>query len=210
MGKEVFRLKGLIFDCDGVLIDSREANRRFYDSILRQMGLPGMSVQQVDYVHTRTVSESIEHIVPRHRLDEALEIASGMGYEEVLPYIRLEPGLIEFLQALADRGIRRAVNTNRTGTMELILERFQLASYFSPVMTAMRLSNAKPHPESVQRILSDWGLPLEQVAYLGDSEVDEQTAGAAGVAFWAYKNRDLKAERFVSDFRSLQQELGSL
>jgi HAD superfamily hydrolase (TIGR01549 family) len=200
-------LHGIIFDCDGVLIDSREANRRFYTLILQRMGLPEMSEEQVDYVHTHTVSESIEHIVPGPRLDEAKEIAKGLGYEQVLPFIRVEPGLAEFLEALASLGIRRAINTNRTGTMDLILDRFGLRPYFSPVITASRLSNAKPHPESVQRILRDWGLSHDQAAYLGDSEVDEKTARAAGIEFWSYRNDNLDAERHVSDYFSLVREI---
>ena len=69
----------------------------------------------------------------------------------------MEPHLIETLKTLKDRGIKTAISTNRTTTMEYIMEKFDLNQYFDMVVTALPkdVKNPKPHPESVEKILTD-------------------------------------------------------
>lgn len=198
------KIKGVIFDCDGVLVDSMDANRMFYNLIRERMGLLSMTPEEEEYVHAHAVEQSLARIIPPERLEEADEIRAELDYRDILPYVRLEPGLVPFLDMLKTRGVLMAVNTNRSTTMDLLLEVFDLRHYFFPVMSAGRLSHAKPNPEGVFRILEVWGLAKNEVAYLGDSVLDERTARAAGVRFWAYKNHALLASMYVDDFESLQ------
>lgn len=202
--KDAYRsVQGIIFDCDGVLIDSKEANRRYYNTIRQKAGLGPMSPEQEDFVHAHSVQRALEHILPAELLGRMRRERSRVDYREFLFHIRLESGLLPLLTELKNKGIPMAVNTNRTDTMDLILERFELRPYFHPVVTANRVCWAKPHPESLHRILGFWRLKPEQVAYIGDSSVDQDTAGSAGVPFWAYKNPLLRADLHVPDFWAL-------
>ena len=203
-------LRGIIFDCDGVLINSRDSNVRYYNMIKERLGLPPMSKEEEDFVHTHTVLESIRFIVPQERYEEAVEISRTIPYKEVLKLIKLEDGLIEFLDLLKDINIKMAVNTNRTTTMGLILEKFNLKGYFDPVITADKLTNPKPHPESVNLILTYWKLKPDEVVYIGDSEVDEKTAKNANVDFWSYKNFFLKANLYIPDYDTLSNRFQKL
>ena len=56
-------LKGVIFDCDGVLVASKEANKQYYNLILKGLGMPPMNSEQEDYMHMHTVDESIKYLV---------------------------------------------------------------------------------------------------------------------------------------------------
>lgn len=199
--------KGIIFDCDGVLIESRKANQTFYNLILQALGLQTMSRQQEEYVHSHTVQESIRHIVPESRLQEALEAARGISYTQVLSHIELQAGLEDLLQTLRDKGLMSGINTNRTNTMGLILQRFGLNGYFQPVVTSDMVKRPKPDPESLFMVLENWGLDVGQVVFIGDSLVDAQAAKDAGIDFWAYRNPDLQAELHVFDFAHLSQVL---
>ncbi|MCF8030358.1 MAG: HAD family hydrolase [Desulfohalobiaceae bacterium] len=196
-------LRGVIFDCDGVLIDSREANVRFYNLILEALGLPEMAPEDEDYVHSRTVMESLRHIVPHSELERAFQEAGRISYKAVLPWIRLQDGLIQALERLRSKGVPCAINTNRTGTMGLVLDQFGLRPYFSPVVTANTVQHPKPHPESLYWILSAWELTPENVVFIGDTDVDCRTAAAAGVPFWAFQNGDLAAKRHIGDHREV-------
>jgi len=199
--------QGIIFDCDGVLISSREANKKFYNMILKNLFLPEMSREQEEYVHCHTVSESLQYIVPEHLVSEAKRTAENISYEQVLPYIELQEGLFNFLQVLSKLKVRCAVNTNRSNTMKLILEKFRLFPYFSPVITSLDVQNPKPDPESVFYILNFWNVHNKSVVFIGDSWVDEQTAISAGVEFWAYKNPDLKeATLNISDYKEISEQ----
>lgn len=197
-------LKGLIFDCDGVLFDSRASNVLYYNAILEVMGLPPMDKEGEDYVHTHTVWQSLTFITPPERHDEIPEARAKVNYfTQVLPHLVPEPGLFQLLAWLKSRGFQLAVSTNRTNTMDRVVSRFQLDRFFWPVMTAQN-SMAKPHPEPVHTILSKWGARPEEVAYIGDSAVDQATAEAGGVSFWAYKNPGLNAWLHVKDFWTLR------
>ena len=201
--------KGIIFDCDGVLIKSREANKRFYNMVLDQLSLPEMSSEQEDYVHCHTVPQSLQYIVPDHLIEEANRAAANISYEQLIPYIQLQEGIINFLQALKNIGLGCAVNTNRSHTMKLILENFGMESYFSPVVTSLDVQKSKPDPESIYYILNFWNARNSEVVFIGDSWVDEHTAVSAGVEFWAYQNPELLgASMNITDYNQIAEQLG--
>jgi phosphoglycolate phosphatase len=201
------RIKGFVFDCDGVLFDSKHANCMYYNHILELLGLGPMDRNQEEYVHAHSVHDSIARIVPRERIVEANALRATIPYEKFLGYLRPEPGLYELLTSIRDLGYRLAVNTNRTTTMDLLLERFDLGKFFFPVITAGKVSNPKPHPESLHLILRYWGADPGEVIFIGDSLVDEGTALAAGTLFWSYKNEKLQASCLIPDFWSMRQAL---
>jgi len=115
----------------------------------------------------------------------------------------MEPHLIETLTLLKEKGIWRAINTNRTTTMPHIMERFGLRPYFDRVVTALDVKNPKPHRESVDKIVDAFNLDRKEVVFVGDSEVDQQAAESAGVKFIAYKNKELAGSASIDDHRDL-------
>lgn len=198
-------IKGVIFDCDGVLVDSKDSNRMFYNFIRQKLGMLPITPEEEEFVHANAVLISIAHIVPPERLAEAEAARKEIDYSDLLPFTFLEPGLVGLLDSLRDRGLRLGVNTNRTDSMGMLLESFELTEYFSPVVTAGTVKHPKPNPEGVHRILREWNLSRQEVAFIGDSQVDEATARAAGVTFWAYKNPRLAAHLHVDDFEALRE-----
>ncbi len=83
------------------------------------------------------------------------------------------------------------------------MQRFGLGSYFDMVVTALDVKNPKPHPESVEMILEQFGLSRFEAIFVGDSEVDRQTALSSGVRFIAYKNREIPGDLVIDDHLDL-------
>lgn len=182
------RPKGIIFDCDGVLIDSRAANAAYYNRVLDLLRLPPMTAEQEAYAFMATSRQALEYIVPPALHGRIAEACRRISYcRDILPLVLLQDGLRELLDKLATAGIRRAVHTNRTDTMEAVLRFFGVERYFSPVMTAGNVA-PKPSPEGVREILRQWNHAPEEVLFLGDSAIDAQTAANAGVPFVAFRN----------------------
>lgn len=201
------KIKGIVFDCDGVLINSKQANIKYYNLVLEMMNLPPLTIEQVEFVHSHTVQESIRHIVPPDKIQQALEVSKEIPYSQVLKYIELESGLIELLTLLKNMNICCAVNTNRNHSIELVLEYFNLDSFFYPVISASTVTWPKPHPESLFQILQVWSFSQQQVVFIGDTSVDQQAANAAYMDFWSYKNNTLQAEMHISDYWTLAKEI---
>ncbi|NDY55907.1 HAD-IA family hydrolase [Desulfovibrio sulfodismutans] len=202
---ELSAVRGVVFDCDGVLVDSLDANRMYYNLIRERMGLLSMTPEEEEYVHAHSVTKSMARIIPPERLEEAEAIRRGFDYRDIMPYVYLEPGLRELLVLLRQKNVRMGILTNRTNTMDLVLETFDLSLFFYPVVTAGRISHPKPCPEGLHRILAAWELSASQVAYIGDTALDERAARAAGVTFWAYKNPALLAAMHIPNYDSLRQ-----
>ncbi len=200
-------LKGIIFDCDGVLFDSREVNVRFYNQVRAYFELEPMSEDEGEFVHMHSVQDSLKHILPEKFLSRLIEIREQVDYKELIPFMRMEEGLHRVLEFLRQKRIMMAINTNRTTTMGLLLQRFDLDDYFWPVVTAAKVSRPKPHPESIFKILDLWSVQRNEVAFIGDSRVDQETAMASGVPFWAYKNEYLHGEMYIPDFMTLKEFL---
>ena len=107
------------------------------------------------------------------------------------------------LENLKKKGILRAINTNRTTSMPYIMDKFHLWPYFEMVVTALDVENPKPHPESIEKIIQTLNLNRDEILYVGDSEVDRQTAKASGVRFVAYKNNEIAEAIFIQDHLEL-------
>lgn len=197
-------LTGIIYDCDGVMIDSEDANRHFYNTILHAFGLPPMTREQENFAFMATTREALEAMLPREclpRLEQVIqEVIDYPG--DVLPRTRLMPGFREFIAEARRRGLRQGVDTNRTEEgISRVLDFFDLQNYFDPVVSAS-IAQPKPSPQGVLMICEKWACPPVQTLFVGDSSSDVQAGTAAGAQVAAFgKNNP------VRDYRELTRML---
>jgi HAD superfamily hydrolase (TIGR01509 family) len=200
-------IAGVVFDCDGVLIDSRVSNMAYYNRIRAIGGLGPMSPEEEDYAHMHSARETLAHIFPPPMHGRLREFAQHVDYErDILPLIHPEPGVHDCVDALIACGLRLAIFTNRGGGMGAVLDSFNLRPYFDPVMTVADVQ-AKPAPDGLLRIAESWKRPPEDLVFVGDSLLDAQAAEAAGVCFLAYRNPRLQARGHVDSLAELEQRL---
>ena len=201
-----WKTRCVIYDCDGVLFDSIEANTKLYNDLCALVGRGPMDEEEVKYVHTHTVYEALHFIF---RSDEGLEkkalelMKEEVDLREYIVYLKMESHLLQALGRLKEDGIIRAVNTNRTTSMKHVMDRFDLWPFFDMVVTALDVKNPKPDPESAEKILQAFNLKREEVVFIGDSEIDQQTAESAHIKFIAYKNREIPSDAVIEDHLEL-------
>ncbi len=202
--------KTIIYDCDGVMFDSLEANITFYERIMTPLGrtLDRRDDTTMRVLHTYANRDVLAYLFPQEpQKSRALEMAAAMDYRELIPLMVMEQGFVETLETLQPR-YHLAVCTNRSTTMEDVLLTFDLARYFGYVMTASQVANPKPHPEPLHRILQHYGIAPHEALFVGDSEVDCRAAAAAGVPFVAYK-ADLPGFARIDHHREILSLLAS-
>jgi HAD superfamily hydrolase (TIGR01509 family) len=183
--------KAVIYDCDGVMFESFEANFAFYSIVLNHFGKPcpdRSDTATMRLLHTYSSRDVLAKLFAGDpRGEEALRFAASIDYRQLIPFLHMEEGLVETLDALKGR-IDIAVCTNRSTSVETLLGDFGLASYFSCVMTAAKVTNPKPHPEPLLRILEHYGIGPREALFIGDSDLDRLSSESAGVPFVAYKS----------------------
>jgi phosphoglycolate phosphatase len=200
--------KVVAFDCDGVMFDSREANRAYYNHVLDHFHLPAMNPEQLAYVHMHTVDESLAYLIhDEGTRNAAQEYRRRLGYLPFLPFMQMEPGLVPLLETLRPR-YKTAVATNRTDTMAHVLAVNHIDHLFDLVVCALDVRFPKPHPEALIKVADHFSVTPGEIIYVGDSQVDELAANAAGIPFVAYRNPDLTADYHIRHLAEVAGLLG--
>ena len=199
----------VIFDCDGVIVDSRESNTVFYNRVLEHFNLPPMTPEQEKFCFMATAMQALLHIVPPHLHTQISYVTSEVVnyHRDIMPMLRLQPGFVDFIDYLRDKQVRMAVHTNRRlEGIQTVLDIFGLPSYFDPVVAADTAA-PKPSPEGALRICATWQTPPETVLFVGDSEHDKETAQGAGVVFAAFNGGALRGQITATDYPGLREAL---
>lgn len=198
-------IKLIVFDCDGVMFDSKPANQEYYDHVLEHFGKTLMDKSELEYVHTHNVTDCINHIF-RHHLDinpEEIETyRASLNYSQFLPHFKIEPDLVEFLET-SRHNYHLAISTNRSDTMELLLNSFDLSHFFGKVMTATNAKKPKPAPDGMLEILDYYNCKPEETIFIGDSIIDQLHAVASGTQLIAFKNKKLETDYHISSFMEI-------
>lgn len=200
-------LKLVVFDCDGVMFDSRETNRVYYNHLLEHFSCPLMDAEELEYVHIHNVADSIRHIFRKHSqvsIAAVNEYARSLDYSPYIQHMSMAPDLKEFLQRITPC-CHRAISTNRTNSMDMILDIFELREHFEIVMTAANSPKPKPAPDALHVILEYFDLHVEEAIFIGDSTVDCDHCAAAGMDLIAFSNPALEARWHVNSFMEILQ-----
>ena len=190
------------------MFDSQEANRSYYNHVLDYCHLPAMVPEQLAYVHMHTVDESLAYLIRDETTRKAAQVyRRQIGYQPFLKFMQMEPGLVPLLETLRPR-FKTAVATNRTDTMARVLADNHIDHLFDLVVCALDVQFPKPHPEALDKVVDHFSVRPDEVLYVGDSQVDETAARAAGIPFVAYRNPDLAADYHIRHLAEMVDLLG--
>jgi len=194
-------LKLVVLDCDGVMFDSREANRAYYGHLRERFGRQPLTELEVGFVHAHPAPESVPFIFRAwpQDIERVNAYRATLDYTPFLRRMAIEPDLLEFLAAVRPP-LLTAISTNRTSTMAAVLDTFALRPHFDLVVTALDVERPKPHPEALTKILAHFGVRAEEGIFVGDTQVDADHAAAVGMPLIAFRSPKLKAAYHVSSF----------
>ena len=191
------KLKAILFDLDGTLLNTLEDLHNSVNFALSCMDFEEQSLEQTRRGVGNGIPALLEHALPKHaqgRLMEALSLflphyEAHMG-DATAPY----PGILALLATLRERGIRTAVITNKDeGPAQALCEAY-FPGLLDLVAGAVAERPRKPAPDSVYSVMDTFGLNAREAVYIGDSETDIRTAQNAGVRFigvsWGFRERE--------------------
>jgi len=178
------KLKALLFDLDGTLIDSKRDLVQSVNATLRGMGRAELPEDLVaSYVGSGApilISRALGGAGSAAEQQSALKFFLAHYDQHKLDFTREYPGVRETLEKL--RGVPMAVLTNKPVNVSVrILAGLGLAGFFRAIYGGNSFATKKPDPLGANTILSEMGIAAAQAAMVGDSEVDVQTARNAGM-----------------------------
>jgi phosphoglycolate phosphatase len=190
-------IRAVFFDLDGTLVDSASDLAAATNAMLRELDLPERSAEVVRSFIGEGSRNLVERsIAPRVELIEAaLPIWTRRYRDLLLKETRPYPGIPDLLQHLLGAGLVLAVHTNKPGDMaKEILQGLKLESAFSYILGSDDGPARKPSPEGSRFLMDHLRTAPAEVAYVGDSRIDGETAVAAGAVFygvaWGFRPPD--------------------
>ena len=172
----------LLFDLDGTLVDTHEANYLAYRDAFRDSG---HELTRAAFAPTwgQDSRDFIPALIPG--IDpggvQAIRAAKSLAYLNYLDVTVPNAPLIGFLRA--SRGLQRSalVTTAKADNGTAILERHDLTELFDVTVFGNELENSKPHPEAYRKALSRLGVAPEHALAFEDSDAGAASAAAAGI-----------------------------
>ena len=206
-----------IFDLDGTLLDTLGDLAASVNYALRTHGMPEHSVDDVRRFVGNGVRKLMERAVPdgadNPRFDAAFATFRQHYMAHSLDTTRPYEGIPETLAALKARGCHLAVVSNK-----MMAATQELCHHFFPDTIEVAIGEdeaagirRKPAPDTVFAALKALGVGKENAVYVGDSDVDIQTACNAGLpcisVLWGFRDRDFLLQNGAETFISTPSEL---
>lgn len=192
------KYKAVIFDMDGTILNTLEDLKNATNYSLRQFGMPERSLEEVRMFVGNGIRKLVERAVPSSTseekiaqvLDVFLEYYEIHSADNTSPY----PGILELVEKLKKSGIKTAVSTNKADVPAQELGREYFNGIFDLIVGQQDGLKVKPAPDSVNKILSILDIQKKDAIYIGDSDVDVQTAKNSGLDFigvsWGFRGRE--------------------
>ena len=190
------KYQAIIFDLDGTLVDTLEDLADSVNQMLERLSLPTHPVD----AYRMKVGNGNRMLVKRalgeghqHLFDKAFEMQMAYYTEHFCDKTQPYPGIMEMLSKLKKRKLKIAVLSNKVDELTQKLVRHVFGnSVFDIVRGHLNEVPLKPDPASALALAAQMNVAPEQVAYLGDTAIDMQTARQAGMfaigASWGFRD----------------------
>lgn len=200
------KYEAVIFDLDGTILNTIDDLAFATNYALKANGLPERTVDEVRHFVGNGIRKLIERAVPSGSPEEMIQKVNGdfTSYYSRHCTDRTRPydGIPELLGSLRSEGCRTAVVSNKDDYAVQTLCRVYFPSLFDVVVGVRAGISKKPSPDTVNEVMRQLGMDKSRCVYIGDSEVDIQTAGNAGIpcisVAWGFKGRRFLEENNAS------------
>ena len=208
-------MDNFIFDLDGTLLNTLKDLAASTNYALRSAGMPEHSVEDVRRFVGNGVKKLMERAIPQGlenpKFDETYATFRKHYLEHSLDTTKPYDGIPEVLAELKRRGKKLAIVSNKfyAATQEL-------AKHFFPEIIQVAIGERenirkKPAPDTVLEAMRQLGVGREGTVYIGDSDVDIDTAKNVGVpcisVLWGFRDKDFLIEHGATHLIKEPKEL---
>ena len=211
------KLQCVIFDMDGVIIDSEEIHKKAYYETFKNLGVEVSEELYKTMTGSSTIN-AFQKLVNHFNLDDIPEELvlqkrkCYVNYFENDPTLSLVNGVKELIQFLYKQNLTLVLaSSSAMVNINRVFSRFDLNEYFTAKISGADLIASKPHPEIFEKAAILGGVSKEQCIVIEDSDNGIKAANDAGIFVVGYENplvsdQTLKdANLIIRDYNSLKK-----
>ncbi|MDR3302978.1 MAG: HAD family hydrolase [Treponema sp.] len=215
------KFKCVIFDLDGTLVDTIADIAASMNRALTVRGFPavapeayrdmvGWGIRRLAALALPSAAREDGRLVDKVAADAAVFYA-----EKPLVHSKPYPGLSELIGQLRQKKIKTAVLTNKPDSVaRLVVDGLFASSFFDIIQGDVPGAPRKPDPASTWEIILELGSTPRETIFVGDSEIDMETALASGchavAVSWGFRSREVLAKAGAERIIDLPEELLSV
>ena len=198
------KYEGIIFDMDGVLVDSEEFYYQRRKAFLKEYDLSIEQIPISEFVGAdmRSLWEIILEVNDTN-YDESFLNEKYIQYKMDHPIDyghMIDPDAKRVLQFLKRKGYKIGLaSSSMIDAIQDVLKAGQLASYFDVIVSGSQFKKSKPAPEIYEYTASELGIAPEKCLALEDSEKGIRSAHDAGMTVWAIKDTRFGMDQQLAD-----------
>ena len=192
----------VIFDMDGTVLNTLDDLTTSVNYVMDKFGFPNRTVEEYRRAFGNGIRRAIELNVPegtsKETIDEMLPVFKQHYDKHCLDKTRPYDGILELMKELKKRGYKMAIVSNKIDSAVKELNKKFFSEAIDVAIGEKPGINRKPAPDSVIEALKELGSTKEEAIYIGDSEVDFQTAVNSGLpcisVLWGFRDKDYLEE----------------
>ncbi len=212
------KIKTIIFDLDGTLIDSSAGIVEAFNYALRQFNLPEQPQDKI----ASMIGFPLDHMFQQlagHSNPDLKSAFRKKGMETVVRASQPLPGATEVVASLFDAGYKLGIATTKSRlNIDGILEKLGWRHFFEAVIGGDEVSQVKPHPEQFELLLNKMSANCENTVVVGDTINDILAARQLGLTEIAVRSpygnsilvQQLKPHFFLEDIVELPATLAKI
>ena len=210
--------KAIVFDLDGTLLDTLADLAASTNYALRSCGMSEHSIDDVRRFVGNGVRMLMTRAVPdgesNPRFDEAFSVFRQHYMQHCLDTTCPYPGIMDALARLKEKGMMLAIVSNKMQAATEELRQHFFSQYIDVAIGESAAIRKKPAPDTVNEALRLLGISHDEAIYVGDSDVDIDTARAAMMpcasVLWGFRDRQFLLNHGATRLLSSPEELLSL
>ncbi len=214
-GKIMKNIQYIIFDMDGTLLDSLTDLQNTLNDCFRKEGFPERTYQEVRSFVGNGLRKLIERAVPQgtsdEKIDEILEGFKTHYMVHCMDYTAPYEGVMDMLAKLKTAGYKMAIVSNKADEALKHLSQQFFGDYIDVAIGERAGMHKKPAPDLVYLAMEELAATKESTVYVGDSEVDYQTAVNSGLlcisVLWGFRDRELLEHYGADCFANTPEEV---